>query len=201
LFADSANVEIIHGDIMKLDVAALLCEKMPGMRYHVCANLPYNITTPALTMLINSNVFETITVMAQKEVVQRICAQPGSSEYGAFTVFVNYHSEPETLFDVPPECFFPRPGVVSSVVTMKIRTERLLNTEDETLFFRVVRAAFEQRRKTLVNALFASFGNTLQKPDIEGIVRKCGFDTRIRGEMLGIKEFICLTSNIKQLLF
>ena len=195
IFADHANVEIVQGDILKLDIKRLVNERMPGMKYHVCANLPYNITTPALTKFISSGVFETITVMVQREVARRICAKPGSPDYGAFTVFANYHTEPETLFDVPPECFMPRPSVYSSVVRMKIRVERKLSCEAEAVFFRVVRAAFGQRRKTLVNALHSAFGNTLQKADIDGIVRKCGFDARVRGETLSIEEFIRLSAH------
>ena len=195
--ADIDNVEIVQGNILKLDIAELVKAKMPDMKYHVCSNLPYNITTPALTAFISTNVFDTITVMIQREVAGRICASPGTPDYGAFTVFINYHAEPEILFDVPPECFMPRPKVYSSVVTMKMRLERPLIPEDEAVFFRVVRAAFGQRRKTLVNALYSAFGNKLQKADIEGIVRNCGFDTRIRGETLGIEEFMRLSGYFK----
>ena len=188
-----SNVDIVHGDILKLDIRQLLSENMPGMIYHVCANLPYNITTPALTSLISSGVFETITVMVQREVAKRICASPGSPSYGAFTVFVNYYSQPETLFDVPPECFMPRPKVYSSVVRISLCKEKRFDQRNEAVFFRVVRAAFGQRRKTLVNALFSVFGNTLTKSDIEGIVRECGFDPRTRGETLSIDEFARLS--------
>ncbi|MCL2402180.1 MAG: 16S rRNA (adenine(1518)-N(6)/adenine(1519)-N(6))-dimethyltransferase RsmA, partial [Oscillospiraceae bacterium] len=179
------NVEIVEGDILKLDIAALVQEKMPGMRYRVCANLPYNITTPALSAFIEAGVFESITVMIQKEVAERICAVPGTRQYGAFSVYANYHTEPEMLFDVPPECFMPRPSVVSSVVTLRPRRERMLSPEDERQFFRVVRAAFGQRRKTLVNALHAAFGNELEKDEIVEIVTQCGFNPQIRGETLG----------------
>jgi len=196
IFSGVENVEIVQGDIMKLDVAKLVKEKMPDMRYQVCANLPYSITTPVLTMLINSKVFESITVMVQREVARRICAQPGSSDYGAFTVFAKYHATAETLFDVMPECFFPRPGVVSSVITMKTRTERLLEPEDEAQLFRVTRAAFGQRRKTLVNSLLPVFGNALQKTEIEEIVRVCGFDVRIRGEALSLEELMRVSARI-----
>ena len=151
------NVEIIQADILKLDISAVVNEKMPDMRACVCANLPYNITSPALTALIDSGVFDFITVMVQREVALRMCAKPGSRDYGAFSVYINYHTIPEILFDVPPECFYPRPGVTSSVVKLKIRPDRLLAPEDEKRFFKVVRAAFGQRRKTLANALCAVF--------------------------------------------
>ena len=192
--ADSENVEILHGDILKLDLAELVNRKMPGMRYHVCANLPYSITTPVLTAFIQAKVFDTITVMVQREVAKRICASPGSPDYGAFTVYAKYHSEPEMLFDVPPECFVPRPEVYSSVVKLNIHPDPLLVSEEETVFFTVVKAAFGQRRKTLVNALFAVFGNAMRKEDIEGIVCSCGFDSRVRGETLGIEEFARLSA-------
>ena len=188
------NVEIVRGDILKLDIAGLVNQKMPEMKHIVCANLPYNITTPTLTALIDADAFDSITVMIQREVARRICAKPGSPEYGAFTVYANYHTEPEILFDVPPECFIPRPGVFSSVLFMKPRKQRFLDAADEALFFRVVRAAFGQRRKTLVNSLSASFGSAFTKEEIAGFVANCGFDARVRGETLGIEEFVKLSS-------
>jgi 16S rRNA (adenine1518-N6/adenine1519-N6)-dimethyltransferase len=194
------NVEIVQGDILKLDIVKLfdgVDEKMPGLRRHVCANLPYNITTPALTSFISAGVFESITVMVQREVALRICAMPGTPEYGAFSVFANYHTEPEILFDVPPECFFPRPAVVSSVVTMSTCLHPALEPDEQAFFFRVVRAAFGQRRKTLVNALFSSFGGVLHKEAIAQCVVACGFDAQVRGEMLGVSEFIRLSALVK----
>ena len=191
------NVEVVQGDILKMDIGQLVSGKISATK-RVCANLPYNITTPALTVLIEADVFESITVMIQREVAARICAKPGSPEYGAFTVYSNYHTKPEILFDVPPECFVPRPKVHSSVVTMKTRSEKLLNPVEEAAFFRVVRAAFGQRRKTLINALHAAFGNTMRKDEIADRVIKCGFDTKVRGETLGIEEFILLTRVMAQ---
>ena len=195
-FAEQSNVEIIQGDILKLALRRLVGEKMPGLPCHICANLPYNITTPALTAFIGSGVFKSITVMVQREVARRICAKPASPEYGAFSVFVSYHSEPELLFDVPPECFLPRPKVFSSVVKLKMRSSSFLEAEAEELFFKAVRAAFGQRRKTLVNALYAVFGNALDKETIEGAVARCGFDTRIRGETLGLEDFMKISASI-----
>ena len=192
-FAGRDNTEIIQGDILKMDIAGLANEKIPGMKRHACSNLPYSITTPAITALVGSGVFDKITVMVQREVARRICALPGSPDYGAFAVYVNYHhSERKILFDVPPECFLPRPKVYSSVVTMEARAERLLDSDKEQVFFRVVRAAFNQRRKTLVNALYASFGNTMGKRAIADAVSSCGFDLNARGETLGVPEFIKL---------
>ena len=193
ILSDYANIDIVQDDILKLDINELITGKMPGFSHHVCANLPYNITSPVLAAFIDSDMFETITVMIQKEVAGRICAQPGSSEYGAFTVFVNYYTTPQLLFDVPPECFYPRPAVTSSVITLKTRNDRALEKKDEQRFFRVVRAAFSQRRKTLVNALYASFSHSMSKDEITDIVRNCGHDIRIRGERLGINEFATLS--------
>jgi len=190
------NIEILESDILKLDIAATVREKMPGLRHRVCANLPYNITTPALSAFIDTGVFETITVMVQKEVAERICADPGTRQYGAFSVYANYYTEPKQLFDVPPECFMPRPAVTSTVVTLRPRREHILPPEDERQFFRTVRAAFGQRRKTLVNALYTAFGNELGKDEITDIVTLCGFNPQIRGETLGIEEFAKLSAEL-----
>jgi len=192
-FADRNNVSIIQGDILKTDIKTLIENTMNGLTYNVCANLPYNVTTPAITALIESKMFKTITIMVQKEVALRICAKPGSKDYGAFTIYANYHTNPEILFDVPPECFIPRPKITSSVVKLKTRTEDLLDKEKEATFFRVVRAAFNQRRKTLVNALHAAFSESYDKDRLTKIVEKSGFDARIRGEMLSLEDFIKLS--------
>jgi len=192
IFSGQTNVKIIRGDILKLDIGKLADEQFNGLECHVCANLPYNITTPAITVFIDAGVFKSITIMVQKEVARRICAIPGSPEYGAFSVYANYHTTPEILFDVPPECFIPRPKVTSSVVKMISREKYLLDEEKEKTFFRVVRAAFGQRRKTLVNALFPVFDKTHSKDDIKEIITKCGFDINIRGEVLSIDDYICI---------
>jgi len=197
-FSEHPNVKIVRGDILKLDIKELIDENMNGLEHHVCANLPYNITTPVITAFIESDAFKSITVMVQKEVAQRICAKPGSPEYGAFTVYINYHSVPKILFNVSPECFTPRPKVTSSVVKMEIMTGRISDKEEEMFFFRVVRAAFGQRRKTLVNALYSEFNNLYSKYEIAEIIENCGFDNRVRGEMLSINDFINLSSYIKR---
>ena len=155
--AGRENVHIISGDIMKLDIPALVGEHFNALRPMACANLPYNITTPVITALIQAGCFEAITVMIQREVALRICAAPGSSDYGAFSVFVQYHTTPELLFDVPNTCFLPAPKVTSSVLRMTPRPKPA-EVEDEEFFFRVVRAAFAQRRKTLHNSLSAALG-------------------------------------------
>jgi len=192
-FADKKNVQIIQGDILKLDIKKLVDDTMAGLDHHVCANLPYNITTPAITAFIESEMFDSIIVMVQKEVALRICAKPGSPEYGAFTVYANYYTEPEILFDVSPNSFFPRPKVTSAVVRLRKRAKRMLSKEGEKAFFRVVRAAFGQRRKTLVNALHSVFNITHTKEEISEIVVSCGFDVRVRGEVLSVEEFAKMT--------
>lgn len=147
--APCRNVTVIPGDIMKLDLAALVNERLSGLTPIACANLPYNITTPVLTRLIESGLFASITVMIQREVALRICAAPGTADYGAFSVFCQYHTQPELLFDVGPECFLPAPKVTSAVLRLIPRREPPQTLVDEALFFRVVRASFAQRRKTL----------------------------------------------------
>ena len=192
-FSGQSNVDFVCGNILKLDIAKLVNDKMPNMSHHVCANLPYYITSPVLSAFIDSGVFATITVMIQKEVARRICAQAGTSDYSAFSIYVQYYAEPKILFDVPPECFVPQPGVFSSVITMRTRTDRMLEASDEKVFFRLVRAAFGQRRKTLVNTLHAMGGGLVEKAAIVEIVQKSGFDERVRGEMLSLNDFARLT--------
>ena len=183
------NVKVISGDILKLDIAGTVRAELPGLRHAVCANLPYNITTPVLTALIEARVFETITVMVQREVARRIAALPGGGDYGAFSVFIRYHSEPRILFDVPPGAFLPPPKVTSSVVTLAMRQTKPEEVGGEAMFFRVVRASFAQRRKTLLNGLMSAFGGALTREELAEILAGCGFDTLTRGETLGIPEF------------
>ena len=180
------NIEIVKGDILAADIPALVKEKFEGLRPIACANLPYNITTPAITALIEADVFTDITVMIQREVARRLCAAAGTPDYGAFTVYVNYHTEPELLFDVFPESFMPQPKVVSSVVRMRKRERPPVDT-DERKFFKVVRAAFAQRRKTLVNSLSSSLG--IAKDGVTAAVEECGLDPLIRGEALDMDAF------------
>ena len=189
------NLEIIFGDVLKQDVPALVKEKFGDLRPKACANLPYYITSDILATLLEANCFETVTVMVQKEVAQRICAKPGSDAYGAFTVFCQYHAEPEILFDVPAGCFIPQPKVTSAVLHLKVRTEPVCSVKDEKLFFKVVRASFAQRRKTLVNGLSGAFGN-LNKTQLTEILTGCGFAANVRGETLSIPEFARLADAI-----
>lgn len=188
------NIDILFGDAMKRDMAADAAEHFPGLRPMLCANLPYNITTPVLSKAYEARCFDSITVMIQKEVAERICARPGTEAYGAFSVFSQWYTEPQLLFTVPPGCFMPPPKVTSAVVHMKTRKEKPAEV-DETAFFRVVRAAFSQRRKTLANSL----SGLCAKEEILSALSRCGLDERIRGEALGIAEFAALTNEIQKI--
>ncbi len=191
---DFDNVTVIPGDATKLDLRTLAEEKLPGLRPVVCANLPYNVTTPLLTALIEAGCFETITVMIQREVARRICAGPGSADYGAFGLFVQWYCETELLFDVPPSCFVPQPKVTSSVIRLTRRPAPPLPVRDEKLLFRIIRAAFNQRRKTLVNALSSGLG--LGKDELEAVLGEVGLDARVRGEALDIAAFAALCDKV-----
>lgn len=195
---DCGNVELIFGDVLKQDLPTLVKEHLPGLRPVVCANLPYNVTSPLLTAFLRADCFDSITVMIQREVARRICAAPGSGEYGAFGLFVQWHTEPELLFDVPPSCFVPQPKVTSSVIRLRRREKSPVPVEDEELMFKIIRAAFNQRRKTLGNALSSGLG--LNKDETEQILEKCGFDTRIRGEILDIGSFAKISDEIGRVL-
>ena len=197
--APHENLEIIFGDVLKQDIAALVKEKFGDLRIKACANLPYYITSDILAALLEAKCFETVTVMVQKEVAQRICARPGTAAYGAFTVFCQYYTDPEILFDVPPNCFIPQPKVTSAILHLRVRTEPVCPIRDEKLFFKVVRASFAQRRKTLVNGLAAVFGS-LSKAQLTDILESCGFSGNVRGETLSIPEFARLADAIGEAL-
>lgn len=192
---DFSNLEILWGDILKQDIPALVAEKFPGLRPMACANLPYYITTPILSALLEADCFDTVTVMVQKEVAQRIAAAPGTADYGAFSVFCQYYTEPELLFDVPPNCFLPQPKVTSAVITLRRRAARPWSVTDEAAFFRVVRSSFAMRRKKLSNGLTAGFPE-LGKAGIEDVLKLCGFPENVRGETLGIPEFARIANEI-----
>lgn len=189
------NVELVWGDVLKLDIPALVKEKLPGLRPVACANLPYYITSPILTALLEAECFQAVTVMVQKEVAQRIAARPGTAEYGAFSVFCQYYAEPELLFDVPAHCFVPQPKVTSAVVTLRVRQARPWDIHNEQLFFRVVRASFAMRRKKLSNGLASGFPE-LGKAGAEAVLAACGFPENVRGETLGIPEFGTIANEI-----
>ena len=189
------NLEIIWGDVLKQDIPALVAEKFAGLRPMACANLPYYITSPILSALLEADCFEAVTVMVQKEVAQRIAAKPGSADYSAFTVFCQYYAEPELLFDVPAHCFLPQPKVTSAVVTLRVRKERPWQIDNQNVFFRTVRASFAMRRKKLANGLASGFPQ-LGKTGAAEVIAACGFDENVRGETLGISEFAAIANEI-----
>lgn len=198
--ANYDNFEVVSADILKTDIPALVREKFVGLTPIVCANLPYNITTPALTALIASGCFESITVLVQKEVAERLCAAPGTSAYGAFSVFMQYYTEPELLFSVGRESFEPQPKVTSAVLRAVVREKPPVQVADEKFFFRVVNAGFALRRKTLVNSLMTAFGDRLTKERVAACVTACGLDAGIRGEKLGLAEFAALSEELARAL-
>ena len=189
------NLEIIWNDVLKLDVPALVKEKFGGLRPRACANLPYYITSPILSALLEAECFEAVTVMVQKEVAQRIAAKPGSADYSAFTVFCQYYAEPELLFDVPAHCFLPQPKVTSAVITLRTRAEKPWDILDEEIFFRTVKASFAMRRKKLSNGLASGFPE-LGKTGAAEVIEAAGFDVNVRGETLSIPEFARIANEI-----
>ena len=191
------NVELVFGDVLALDLPQLVAERFPGLRPVVCANLPYNVTSPLLAAFLEAGCFEEITVMIQREVARRLCARAGTADYGAFTVFTQWYAEPEILFDVPPGCFLPAPKVTSSVVRLRVRKTPPAAVTDEKLFFAVVRAAFNQRRKTLVNALSSGLSGC-DKDTAAAAVARCGFDARIRGEALDLAGFAAVANALAE---
>ena len=192
--AEYDNVEIVFGDVLKQNIPQLAAEKLGGLRPVVCANLPYNITTPVLTAFLEAGCFDGIYVMIQREVARRICAKAGTADYGAFTVFAQWYAETEILFDVSPGCFIPQPKVTSSVIALRPRKEPPVAVKSEALFFRVVRAAFAQRRKTLVNGLTNSPELSFSKDEVTKALEECGYSPTIRGEALTLSEFAKLAN-------
>ena len=190
-----SNLEILWGDVLKQDVAALVKEKFDGLRTMACANLPYYITSPILSALLEAECFDAVTVMVQKEVALRIAAKPGTADYSAFTVFCQYYAEPELLFDVPAHCFMPQPKVTSAVITLRVRKERPWQIDDQDIFFRVVRASFAMRRKKLSNGLAAGFPE-LGKDGAADVIAACGLSENVRGETLDIAGFAAIANEI-----
>ena len=189
------NLEIIWDDVLKQDVPALVREKFAGLRPMACANLPYYITSPSLSALLEADCFDSVTVMVQKEVAQRIAAVPGSADYSAFTVFCQYYAEPELLFDVPAHCFMPQPKVTSAVIQLRVRKERNWGALDEDIFFRTVKASFAMRRKKLSNGLASGFPE-LGKTGAAEVIEACGFSENVRGETLDIPAFAAIANEI-----
>lgn len=194
-----SNVKIIEGDVLKINLSKILEEEFGKKQISVAANLPYYITTPIITMLLEGNFpIKRIVVMVQKEVAQRLCAKPGSKDYGAISVLCNYYTNPRVVTVVPAGSFYPAPKVDSAVVCLEVCKKPNVDVSDQKLFFRIVKAAFAQRRKTLLNCLTNSFN--MDKQIISDSIEKCGINPGIRGEKLGIDEFAALTEEFSKLL-
>lgn len=193
------NVSIINEDILKVDIAALAKEKNGGRPIKVVANLPYYITTPIIMGLFESHVpLESITVMVQKEVADRMQVGPGTKDYGALSLAVQYYAEPYIVANVPPNCFMPRPAVDSAVIRLTRHQKPPVEVMDEKLMFRLIRASFNQRRKTLANGLKNSGELNLSKEVITAAIEKLGKGSSVRGEALDLEEFARLTNIIKE---
>lgn len=182
------NVKIIHGDVLKLDVKKIIDEEFGGKKISVAANLPYYITTPIITKLLEERLpVENIVVMVQKEVARRMCAESGTKDYGAITVLCRYFTEPSVVTDVSASQFVPPPKVDSSVLKLHVLEKPSVEVLDEKTFFRVVKAAFSQRRKTLLNCLVSAFG--IPKSELSDLLTSVGTDPLRRGETLSPEEF------------
>lgn len=187
------NFVLIPGDILKLDIPQLVDKQFAGLTPLVCANLPYNVASPILGALVESHRFAAITVMVQREVAQRLAARPGTAAYGALSVYMQYYTVPEVLFEVPPECFLPTPKVTSAVIRCRVRESPAVETAcGEAFFFQVVKGAFSLRRKTLCNSLCTVFGSRLGKDGVAEAVAQSGLSPTVRGEALGLEEFAAL---------
>ena len=193
------NVEIINEDILKVDISALAMEKNGGKPIKVVANLPYYITTPIIMGLFESHVpIESITVMVQKEVADRMQCGPGSKDYGALSLAVQYYAKPEIVANVPPNCFMPRPNVGSAVIRLTRHEKPPVEVIDENLMFSLIRASFNQRRKTLVNGLKNASDLDFTKEQIEAAITSIGQPLTIRGEALTLEQFAQLSNELKK---
>lgn len=188
------NVTVINEDILKVDINRLAQEKNGGRPIKVVANLPYYITTPIIMGLFESHVpIDSITIMVQKEVADRMKTGPGSKDYGALSLAVQYYADPQIVANVPPNCFMPRPKVGSAVIRLKRHAQPVVNVTDEKLMFRLIRASFNQRRKTLANGLKNAPDIPLEKEEIEAVITELGKPLTIRGEALTLEEFAALS--------
>ena len=222
--ADFPNTEVIQADILKFDIDTYLEENrkkeeersrtddeadagpdgnektVKKPRYKVVANLPYYITTPVLMKLLEGKTaFETMLFMVQKEVAERLCASPGSKDYGALTLAASYYTELKIVGTVPPSCFIPRPGVESALLLMKVRKEKPVGVLDEKLLFSLIRGSFNQRRKTLVNGISGFEGLSFTKDEVKQAVRNAGLPESVRGEALTLSEFAAVADQLSLL--
>ena len=186
--AEYNNIKIVNQDVLKVDLHKLIAEEFPNMPVAVCANLPYYVTSPIIMNLLESRLpISSLTVMVQKEAAQRICAMPGSREVGAVSIAVRYYCEPKVLFQVSRGSFMPAPDVDSTVIRLDIRKQPAVDVKREEDFFRVVKAAFSQRRKTLSNTL--SSGLSMNKTQIAELLERAGVASNLRAEQLSMQQF------------
>ncbi len=195
---DFDNVTVVFTDAVKADLRQICARHLGERPWKVCANLPYNVTSPLLTALLKAQCFETLTVMVQREVAERMCAGPGTGEYGAFSLLVQWYARPRILFEVPPGCFTPRPKVTSAVVRLETRQAPPAPVTDRDFFFAVVRAAFNQRRKTLPNAVSAGVA-PVDRRMAEEALEKLGLPLTVRGEALSLEQFAALSELLWQM--
>ena len=196
---DYDNVTVLNEDILKVDIRKLAEERNQGKPIKVVANLPYYITTPIIMGLFEEHVpIESITVMVQKEVADRMQVGPGTKDYGALSLAVQYYAQPYIVANVPPNCFMPRPKVGSAVIRLTRHTEAPVKTVDEKLMFQLIRASFNQRRKTLVNSLKNSSELSFGKEEIQEAIAACGFSEGVRGEALTLADFAALTNALRK---
>ena len=194
------NVEVLHGDILKQDIQQIADTYNEGKPIKVVANLPYYITTPIIMELFESHVpLANVTVMVQKEVADRMKAEPGTKDYGALSLAVQYYAKPYIAAFVPPNCFMPRPNVGSAVIRLDCLSRVPVEVQDEKLMFRLIRASFNQRRKTLQNGIANSPELDYTKEEAAKAIEQAGFDVRIRGEKLGLREFAKLADELEKM--
>lgn len=196
-FGGCENFRLIHKDVLKVDLHKLIAEESPNRRIKVVANLPYYITTPIIMMLLEHNLpIESITVMVQKEVADRMASGPGSKQYGAITVAMKYYCDTYLVANVPQNCFMPRPNVDSAVIKLTLHQEPIVDINDEEQLLKIIKAAFSQRRKTLLNTL-ASNGNLgLSKEEIKNVLDESGIGASTRGETLSLDDYAMLSNYI-----
>lgn len=191
------NVEIIHGDVLKIDLEKLIQEKLNNGPVKVVANLPYYVTTPIIGKLIEDNLnLDSITVMVQKEVAERMAASPGGKEYGSLSIFVNFYSNPEIVVKVPKTVFMPQPKIDSAVIRLTLKKD--LPDIDQDKFFKVVKAGFSKRRKTIINAL-SSYGFNIEKETIRESLEQSNINPEERAEKLSVEDFIKISKSLPPL--
>ena len=194
------NVTVLNADILKTDIRAIAEKENGGAPLKLCANHPYNITTPILMGLFESGApFSQLTVMVQKEVAERMIAEPGSKTYGALSLAVRYYTDPEISFIVEPESFMPRPKVESAIVHMKRHSTPPVSVKDEKMLFDVIRASFNERRKTLQNGIANYAGFSYSKEQVGEALDKCGLERTVRGEKLSLEEFARLADVLSEM--